>query len=265
MGLDEELRELFESDRLDVRVRADAEDIIVSGARRVRRRRIAAAAASGVLGVVIAVVAGFVAAGSSPDAMPPATSTTTPRPAAPTQKTVPSTLPSMTSAQAPPLGMTTTTTTKTQQPPQTVTSTPQPPKLNYEVVGPLRLRSLQLGQSLDSAQMTAYVGSEPTEGSGGCQIYDIINGDGITGRVYFSGDSLQVIAARPVQTPEGVGAGWTAEQVKTVYPSLDAQEATATGHTVVPVPGNAAAVYQLQFADDVVTGVTLQFADQPCL
>jgi hypothetical protein len=260
MDLDDELKELFTSDRLDVHVRSDAEGIIVAGARRVRRNRIAAATASGVLGVVIAVVAGVMLAGGDPDAMPPATSTTTERPAASSLDL--STLPNPTSAAAPPLGSTTTTTLKPNTPPPTRTTVPGPPKLHYEVVGPVGLRSLELGQTLEQAQATGLMG-HTTDGNGGCTVYEMISDDRIAGYVYMS-DTVQAIAAYPVQTPQGVGQGWTVEQVKAEYPDLDEQAATETGHALVPVPGNAAAVFRLNFADGVVTGVTLQFADQPC-
>src|SRR5690348_3337808 len=132
--LDDELRELLGSDRLDVPVRADAEEIIVAGARRLRRRRIVAATASGALGVVAAIVAGFVLAGGTPDAMPPATSTTIPRPTAPPIEFT--SLPGESTAQAPPLGTTTTTSSPTKPTTKTKTSNPGPPDLNYEVIGP---------------------------------------------------------------------------------------------------------------------------------
>lgn len=260
MDLDDELKELFGSDRLDVAVRADAEEIIVAGARRVRRRRIAAATASGVLGVVVAVVAGFILTSGNPDAMPPATSTTTPRPAASSPSIT--SLPSQTSAAAPPLGTTTTAAPPSKPQPHTKTTPSGPPDLSYEVVGPTGLRSLALGQTLEEAQATGLVGNT-TDGNGGCAVYELISDDRIAGHVYIS-TTVQAIAAYPVQTPEGVGKGWTVEQVKAEYPGLDEGAAMTNGYALVPVPGNPSADYRLQFSDGEVTGVTLQTGDQGC-
>jgi hypothetical protein len=77
-------------------------------------------------------------------------------------------------------------------------------------------------------------------------------------------DTVQVIAAYPVETPEGVGRGWTIAQVKDVYPDLD-EEAAESGVAVVPVEGNAAASFRLHFADGVVNSVTLGLGGQSCL
>jgi hypothetical protein len=260
MDLDDELKELFVSDRLDVPVRANAEEIIVAGARRLRRRRLAAATASGVLGVVVVVVAGVILAGGNPDAMPPATKTTTPRPAASSPSI--SSLPSPTSAAAPPLG--TTTTTPPPPPPKTKTKTTTagPPNLNYEVVGPTGLRSLTLGQTLEEAQASGLVGNK-TDTNSSCAVYDLISDDRIAGVVYFT-TTLQAIFANPVQTPEGVGAGWTVEQVKTVYPELDEETVAATNYGQVSVPGNPSADYRLRFADGKVIQVYLELAGQTC-
>ncbi|MFL6120611.1 hypothetical protein [Actinophytocola sp.] len=261
--LDDELRALLHSDRLDVAVRSDADEIIVAGARRVRRRRIVAATASGALGVVVVVVAAFLTAGGAPDAMPPATSTTTRPPAAPSIE-VETLLPSAATAQAPPLGTTTTTTTRP-KPPRTPTKTtdPGPPDLNYLVIGPTGLRSVRLGQTLEDAQATGMLGSVTTHTSGGCDIYQLISDDRVTGSVRIS-DTVRSISANPVQTPQGVGPGWTLSQVEEVYPDVDTQAATETGEARVPVPGNAAAVFRLLISGGKVTGVALELADATC-
>jgi hypothetical protein len=260
--IDADLRELFTSDQLDVPVRADAEEIIVTGARRVRRRRIMAATASGALGVVAAVVAGFVLAGGTPDAMPPATSTTTRPPAAPSVEVT--SLPAQSTAEAPPLGNTTTTT----PPPRpttkkTKTSEPGPPDLNYTVLGPTGLRSVKLGQTLDEAKATGMLGNVTSHTSGGCDEYQLISDDRVAGFVYVSG-TVQEISADPAQTPQGVGPGWTLEQVKSVYQDIDEQEVTQQGQAVVPVPGNAAAVFRLGIPSGKVTSVSLAYTDSTC-
>jgi hypothetical protein len=261
--LDDELRELFTSDRLDVAVRSDAEEVIVTGARRVRRRRIVAATASGALGVVAVVVAGFVLAGGTPDAMPPATSTTTRPPAASSVDV--SALPSRSTAQAPALGPTTTTTTTRPAPPPrpTSTSVPGPPDLNYVVIGPTGLRSVKLGQTLADAQATGMLGTVTEHTSGGCDVYELTSDDRITGFVHVS-DTVQSIVGDPAQTPQGVGPGWTIAQVEDVYPDFDTLAAHQTGQAVVAVPGNSAAVFRITVSGEKVTGVSLELKNASC-
>lgn len=260
--LDDDLRELFTSDRLDVAVRADAEEIIVSGARRVRRRRIVAATASGALGVVVAVVAGFVLAGGTPDAMPPATSTTTRPPAASSIEV--SSLPTQSTAEAPPLTTTPTTTIPPKAPPtKTRTSEPGPPDLNYLVLGPTGLRSVRLGQTLEEAQATGMLGIVTSTTAGGCEVYQLISDDRVAGFVYISG-TVQEISADPAQTPQGVGPGWTLAQVKKVYPDIDEQAVTEKGEAVVPVPGNPSAVFRLGIPSGEVTSVSLEVTNSSC-
>jgi hypothetical protein len=259
--LDDELRQLFTSDRLDVSVRADADQVILAGARRVRRRRIATATASGVFAIVVAVIGGIALAGGNPDAMPPAT-TKPPTPPAATSAEVTS-LPAASSAAAPPLAGTTTTTTKTPKaPPPTKTSDPRPPVLNYAVLGPTGFRALELGQTLEDAQATGLLGAIVEDGGAeGCSVYELASRP--SGQVYVSG-TVQAIVADPVQTPEGVGKGWTIAQVKTVYPEVDEEFAAEDGRFLVSVPGNSAAHYRLDFAGGLVTGVSLQAADRTC-
>jgi hypothetical protein len=262
MDLDDELRQLFTADdRMDVPVKAEAEEIIVAGARRVRRRRIVAATASGALGVVVAVVAGIALAGGSPDAMPPATDVPTTLPAASSAEI--SSVTSQTSAAAPPLSApshTTTTPKPNTRVPPSHTTGPKPPDLGFPVLGPTGLKGLELGQSLEDAQATGLLGPKSSD-SGGCGVYELTD-DRVTGSVYVS-TTVQAIMADPTETPEGVGSGWTIAQAKAAYPDLD-EVAAEAGHAVVPVPGNASATYNLYFSDGEVTQVTLQLADQAC-
>lgn len=263
MDLDDELRDLFAADdRLDVPVRADAEALIVAGARRVRRRRIVAATASGVLGVVAVIVAGVVLAAGSPGAMPPATNVPTTLPAASSARdTSPST---STSAAAPPLtatSHTTTTTTTRSAAPPSKTSDPAPGRdLTFQVLGPTGLKSLGLGQTLADAQATGMLGPK-TSDTGACAVYELID-DRVTGSVYVS-TTVQAVFADPTQTAQGVGPGWTIAQAKAVYPDLDEADAS-TGDALVPVPGNPAATYHLHFADGQVSQVSLQLTNQGC-
>jgi hypothetical protein len=264
MDLDDELRELFTTDdRLDVPVRADAEELIVAGARRVRRRRVVAATASGALGVVAVIVAGLVLAGGGPNAMPPATDVPTTHRAASSARIT--TLPSPTSAAGPPMtapSHTTTTTRTKPHPTPSHTSNPvTPPDRGYQVLGPTSLESLALGQSLADAQATGMLGPKTSDSSGGCGVYELID-DRVTGSVYVS-TTVQAVFADPTQTPQRVGPGWTIEQVKSVYPDLD-EAAANTGNALVPVPGNPAATYNLHFAGGEVTQVSMQLTNQTC-
>lgn len=258
MDLDDELRELFTSDRLDVAVRADAEQIIVTGARRVRRRRIAAATASGALGVVVVIAAGIALAGGDRGALPPATD----NPTTPTMNSsVPLAAPASTttSTTPPPVVTTTQTPKKTTRTTTTTTRTgaPRPPVISAYVIGPTGYRELELGQTLEEAQASGRLGPL-VEDDGGCAVYEIQT-DVMTasGRVYVAG-TVQAIAPLPAKTPEGVGKGWTVEQVMEVYPDLDEAAATAGGRVLIPVPGNASASYQLEFGGGKVTSVALQ-------
>lgn len=261
MDLDDELRQLFTSDRLDVPVRADAEEVIVAGARRVRRRRIAAATASGAFAVVVVVAAGIALAGGDPDAMPPATT----NPETPTSESSVGAGPVSpeSTASSPTLNTATSTSPSTPRPPTTKTKTsdPGPPDLSFPVVGPTGYKALELGQTLEDAQATGLLG-EPGTSQGSCTRYDLLSDDRATGYVLIS-ETVQVIAADPVQTPEGVGRGWTVDQVKEVYPGLD-EDAAADGLAVVPVDGNSAASFELHFSDGEVSRVTLRLDNPAC-
>ena len=266
MDLDDELRQLFSNDRLDVPVRADAEEVIVSGARRLRRRRVVAATASGALAVVVVIAAGIALAGGDPDAMPPAT-TNPSTPAAATSDEI-TTVPSTSTAAGPPLSIATTTPTTTQQPPTktTRTSEPGPPDLNFQVIGPTGFGDVKLGQCLDDAMATGQVGNQTgSTGTGGCTVYQLLSDDRTAGYIYVT-STVQVIVAEPVETAEGVGPGWTVEQVKEVYPDLDEQAAMDGGTVTVQVPGHSAANYLLRFSGGKVTAgsINLEHAGQGC-
>ncbi|MEO6081494.1 MAG: hypothetical protein ABIQ18_00100 [Umezawaea sp.] len=81
MDLDDELRRLFQDQRLDIPVRPGADEALVTGARRVRRRRIALASAGSTFAVAALVAGGIALSGlggasSMPPAGPPAVSST---------------------------------------------------------------------------------------------------------------------------------------------------------------------------------------------
>jgi hypothetical protein len=80
VDLDDELRRLFQDQRLDIPVKPGAEHAVVTGARRVRRRRTALAGAGSAFAVAALVAGGVALAGlggssSMPPAGPPPTAT----------------------------------------------------------------------------------------------------------------------------------------------------------------------------------------------
>ncbi|HEX6343294.1 hypothetical protein [Umezawaea sp.] len=73
MDLDDELRRLFQDQRLEIPVKPGADHAVVTGARRVRRRRVALASAGSAFAVAALVAGGIALAGlGGPASMPPA-------------------------------------------------------------------------------------------------------------------------------------------------------------------------------------------------
>jgi len=77
VDLDDELRRLFQDQRLDIPVKAGADDAVVTGARRVRRNRRMLASAGSAFAVAALVAGGIALAGlGSPTSLPPASTST---------------------------------------------------------------------------------------------------------------------------------------------------------------------------------------------
>jgi len=75
VDLDDELRRLFQDDRLEIQVKPGADAAMVTGARRVRRRRVALASAASTLAVATVVAGGVALSGIAGSAdLPPAAS-----------------------------------------------------------------------------------------------------------------------------------------------------------------------------------------------
>jgi hypothetical protein len=259
MALDDELRHLFASDRMDVPVRPDAEHIIVAGARRVRRRRIAATATGGA--VVLIVIAGVALAGGQPGDMPPATrkpttASTTSAELVKTSDEAPPAAPPVTSAEDEPEH----TPPSTDSSEETDTSTPG---LAFPVFGPTGFRGLELGQTLEEAQATGVLGDQNSPTGPYCDYYHLMVDGEPAGWVLVS-DTVQAIDSDALQTPEGIGAGSTLEQAATAYPDVGDQFGTQNGHAIVAAPGNDNARYNLQFADGKIVRVALEADGLPC-
>lgn len=267
MDLDDELRRLFTSDRMDVAVRPDAKEVIIAGAGRLRRRRITTATAGGALVVVGAVVAGLLLASGGRDAMPPATIT-------PTTERLTS------SAVSPSSEVTSTSRTSSSPaqpgtldaPPAQNTSPPtgtsdarvtDPPDTDAPVVGPTGYRGIRLGMTLQEARATGLLGDPIYEAEGGCPSYPLLI-DGPFASASIS-DTVQAIYTSATQTPEGIGTGATFEQLRAVYPELRGQTVAPDGHVLVAAPGNPNGQYRFWFSEGgLVKAVSLQFVNQGC-
>lgn len=273
MDVDDELRRLFaeSGDRLDVPVRADVEQVIVAGARRVRRRRRTTATASGAVAAVAAIVGGIVLAGGAPDAMPPAVSSSATSTTTSWSVSVTASAPAAPSAN--PTSATgtrrETTTQEKPEPPVSGLSVVPPPKLDYEIVGPTGVRALHLGQSFEDAKATGMLKFGDELVYPPCTAYRVLLDGREIAFTYISlpesGNQVELISTSELQTPEGVGAGWTAQQVATVYPDFDTSAAKTNRNGSVAVPGNPTAAYQFWFeADGRMSGFNLRRVGQPC-
>jgi hypothetical protein len=268
MNLDDELRQLFSDDRLNVPVRSDAEESIVAGVSRIRRRR--AVAASTVAAVTaIALIAGGVAlagmgrpqsvpAGQDMPNVPHLVSTTSSSP----MTSSASTLSSVTQTSSTPTQASSSSPHDSHGGGKTSNSTTPPrsagagPSTGYSSsFGRDGYRQLKLGMTEQQALDTGMLDESSRQEFGGCRSY--IFNDGLTGS-----DSVTISSGMGVvsidrvtsgTTPEGVGMGSTHAQLQAAYPEL-------TQDLVTPVPGNPNATYRFSFGrseGDMVTGVGL--------
>jgi hypothetical protein len=91
VDLDDELRRLFQDQRLDIPVRPGADEAVVAGARRVRRNRIALASAGSTFAVAALVAGGIALSGlGGASSMPPAGPSTVTKTVTAEPKTPPS-------------------------------------------------------------------------------------------------------------------------------------------------------------------------------
>jgi hypothetical protein len=274
VDIDDELRKLFADDRLSVPVRPEADGVIVTGARRVRRRRAGMVFGGGMLSAATVLVAStaFGVAGDSPPRVPLAAAessglTTTTEPPSPS----PSTIERITSVAPPPV--TTERRTTTKPPPTTTTTTTTPTKAKPPTTplafGPTAVGSLRLGMSIDEAVAAGVIqpGTPPPAPVAGCQGYDWLGRSAAPSAspLLFSPTlGLVRIGGRvDAETPEGIYAGSSDEDVRAVYPN-QAKSHTGANEWVAPVPGNPSANYWLVLSKHVVTDVRLELAAQDC-
>jgi hypothetical protein len=266
MELDDELRRMFAAsgDKLDVPVRADAEQTIVAGARRLRRRRLTAMAAGGAAAVVTVVAVGIALALPRQESMPPAVDPPTTTSSTTTEPSVPDTGAPPPTAEAPP--MTPPSGGDPQPngddpPEQTAPEPPPEAAVTGRQLGPSGFMALELGMSVESAMATGMVSDEPY--SVGCQGRSLLIDGQASGTAYFGDKGLQIIAPTvAVHTVDGVSVGWTTDQFVARYP--DEQGAAENGEAFLSVAGNSDAIYRVIFANDRVSRIQLQMVDMIC-
>jgi hypothetical protein len=274
VDIDDELRKLFADDRLSVPVRPAADRVIVSGARRIRRRRAGAVFGGGMLSVATVLVAGtaFGVAGDAPPRTPLAAAessgltTTTESPSL-----SPSTIEQTTSVAPPPTTTQRRTTTPTPSSTTTTSATPtkaKPPTTPL-AFGPTAVGSLRLGMTVDEAVAAGVIQpvTPPPTPVAGCQGYDWLGHTAApsTSPLLFSPTlGLVRIGGRvDAETPEGIYAGSSDEDVRAVYPN-QAKPHSGANEWVAPVPGNPSANYWLVLSKHIVTDVRLELAAQDC-
>jgi hypothetical protein len=263
MDMEDELRRLFQDDRLDVQVAAGADRIVVAGARRVRRRRVAlVSAAAAVCAVGLAagaiLIIGPTPASSNevagqpwlpitaPESSPADLSATRPPSALSGVMSSEPTSPSKVS-QPPPKPGTTVATSMTSKPPTAM------------ALGPTGYGEFRLGMSETDLVATGQVQLEVRTDA--CTQYRIKSTAG-GGYVEFSqAHGLVNINPATSSTPEHITVGSTTQQVKDTYPDFTG----ANGPPQAKVPGNANAVYRFMFTGEgKVSGIQLHSNDYDC-
>ncbi|MFI9380987.1 hypothetical protein [Kutzneria sp. NPDC052558] len=271
MDLDDELRKLFADERLDVRVRPEADRVIVSGARRVRRRRAGVVFGGGMLSVATMLAAGtaFGVSGDAPqqttlaltDSARPSTTTTPPPATTTTTAAAPTT-----AADLPAPTATRLTTSKPK--PTTTTPTPTSSKVAALAFGPTTVLGLRLGMSAAEAMATGLIRPNPmAPNAAGCVGYDWAGGVGAQpyALVFSPKDGLVRIGGlADAVTPEGIHDGSSAADVRVAYPLQTTPHAAGSGEWVAPAPGNPNAHYWILFSGSVVSDLRLELAVQDC-
>ncbi|QQQ76550.1 hypothetical protein IOD16_37095 [Saccharothrix sp. 6-C] len=238
MNLEEELGRLLNDDRLDVRARPDATEVVVTGARRVRRRRTA------VVGAVTAVA--LVASGWGVTALGGSLS-----------------LPSVDPAVLP---TTTTTTTSTggvtaAPPPHTVVETVTVSVTKEQARPNVGYGAVKFGMTEQEVTATGLVTRAP---GGECAAFTWTSDPGIANAVLVARGRGVVRIELPATgtTSKGIGVGSTLERVKAEYPT--GQQAYGGGSYDVVMPGDVAWKYVFALDAERVVGIRMQRLGADC-
>jgi hypothetical protein len=239
VNLEEELGRLLHDDRLDVRPRPDATEVVVAGARRARHRRTA------VVGAVTAVA--LVASGWGVTALGGSLS-----------------LPPVDPAVLP-----TTTTTATTATPAGGTEVAPPPHTVVETVtvvvtvGPTRPNvgygAVKFGMTAQEVAATGLVTGAP---GGECAAFTWTSDPGTANAVLVAPGQGVVRITLPAAgtTSKGIGVGSTLEQVKAQYPQ---GEPTHGGYQV-QMTGDVGWMYVFALDAERVVGIRMQRLTADC-
>jgi hypothetical protein len=130
-------------------------------------------------------------------------------------------------------------------------------------VGPDGIEDVSLGMSSTDAAAAGLLG-EPRHDGSGC---DVVSRDDPSGAYAVVADIrpgfgvVTLSATTHSRTPEGVGTGSTADEIRTVYPDASGDFSLLTAK----VPGHPDRAYWFRFGrDHLVTGVVLMLPDLRC-
>ncbi|MEU6641387.1 hypothetical protein ABZ863_02440 [Saccharomonospora sp. NPDC046836] len=237
-ALGAQLRRLFEDDRLELRTRAGAEQVIVAGARRRRRRRATLVAGGGVLTALVLVVGGLLVKGLRD-----------------------TTAEHTTQAAAPQLSVQ----SSWSSPPQSTVESgfPEGQGVASEVLGPHGYRSLMLGMSYQDAAAT---GMLPGDGDGrppapqSCVTYPLSAGSARIGEVTISGtNGIVRFRVWNARTPEGVTPGTGLKHLSSAYADF-----APVDYGFYSASTGTGARYYFTVTNDTVTEVQLSATGIAC-
>ncbi|GAB3500274.1 hypothetical protein [Amycolatopsis cihanbeyliensis] len=268
--LDEELRRLFADERLGLRPRADAEQAILAGARRVRRRRVLLTSGGGTLAVALLATGTLLLGGESPTRNAAAPATTDESTSLAIEEPAPPPAPTVTSTAARTSEETTggqrsrSSSPPAETPPAATGASPrfEGSTVAGTVLGPDGYGVFKLGMSTGEAEATGRLGESVRAEAEGCTLYGFTDEGRAASRLRISASSglVGLYPGGPVRTPEGIGEGSTLAEVRDTYPALSGDQGSYSA------PAGEGAVYRIGVDPDkrVVSRLALEAQPQPC-